>query len=940
MENKKLYPFQNADLPLNERVEDLVSRLTLEEKIQLMCQYQADIPRLGINKYKHGTEGAHGVAWLGEATVFPQNIGLSCTWNPDLMHKIGAAIGDEARVYYQKDPALNGLTIWAPTVDMERDPRWGRTEEAYGEDPYLTGRLSTELVKGMQGDDSFYLKTAATLKHFLGNNNEIHRGECSASIDPRNMREYYLKAFEPAFREGGAQSMMSAYNSVNGTPCNLNLDMNRIVKGEWGMDGFVVSDAGDVLGTVDDHRYLASYAEAVARSVKSGIDSITDDQDISLRALRDAIEQGMLAQSDLDRALKNTFRVRIRLGEFDAERNPYASVPESRLCSAEHAEISLQAARESIVLLKNDGALPLQKEKLGKISVLGPLASVAYTDWYSGTPAYRITPLQGIGQKLDSCEVSYHDGADRIRLRSAATGLYVGIDKANNGLLHATGTDASVAETFVRMDWGWGSTTLKALSNDRFVTESDLTLSASALETRGWFVKEAFGMENGADGMVSIKSWDGRLVGIDTEAKLMVCSDEANEARHQFVVEVVEDGIEQAVAAAASSDTAIVFVGNCPFINGKECVDRQDIVLPPDQEKLIREVAKANSNIIVVIIGSYPYALEWASEHVPGIIYSSHAGQELGNAMADVIFGEYNPAGRLSMTWYRSADQLPDLMDYDIIKGNRTYQYFEDEVQYPFGHGLSYTSFSYSDLRINRERIDTAGKLTVSIQIKNTGRTAGDEVVQLYVRSNRSRVKRPIKTLKGFTRIHLKPDQSKIVSFELPAAELAFWDVTREKYCVEDGLYTIMIGSTSTRIEDQVIVKVDGEVVPPRKLNQQPVSAILYDDYDNVVIDECTEGGNCIHNGDGDGWIAFYDVEFGNEASRIEARLANAGKKASIELRLGSKDGQLVGTCVVPSTGGAQAWTTVTASTAAFTGRHDVYLVMKGAMQLKSIRID
>ncbi len=300
MTKKYDFPFQNPDLPIDERVNDLVSRFTLEEKITLMHQFQPEIKRLGIKAHKQGTEAAHGIAWLGEATVFPQNIGLSHTWNRHLMKQIGEVIGDEARVFYQKDPDVNGLTLWAPTVDLERDPRWGRTEEAYGEDPTLVGELATELVKGMQGDHPEYLKTVATLKHFLGNNNEVDRGECSASIDPRNMHEYYLKAFEPVFIKGKAKSMMTAYNSINGTPALLHPYVKELVKEAWGMDGFIVSDAGDVLGIARDHKYYDNHAEGMADTIKSGIDSITDDKEESLEAIREALQQGLLVEADLD----------------------------------------------------------------------------------------------------------------------------------------------------------------------------------------------------------------------------------------------------------------------------------------------------------------------------------------------------------------------------------------------------------------------------------------------------------------------------------------------------------------------------------------------------------------------------------------------------------------------------------------------------------------
>lgn len=931
------YPFQNPDLPLEERVNDLVSRFTLDEKIELMCQYQAEIPRLGVQKYKHGTEGAHGVAWLGEATVFPQNTGLACTWNPELMREIGSVIAEEARVYYQRDRAINGLTIWAPTVDLERDPRWGRTEEAYGEDPHLTGELATELVKGMQGDHPFYYKTVATLKHFYGNNNEVDRGSASVSIDPRNKREYYLKAFEAPFREGKAGSMMTAYNGINGTPCNLNHEVNDIVKQEWGMDGFVVGDAGDVLGTVMDHHYVSSYAEAVAGSVKAGIDSITDDQDISFRALRDALEQGLLEEQDLDHAIRNSFRVRFRLGEFDPEeRNPYSHVPESKLCASEHAELSLRAARESIVLLKNDGLLPLQRDQLKSAAVIGPLANEAFTDWYSGTPPYRITPLQGVREKMQDRSVHFHTGLDQVRLRSAVSGQYVALSSEENGRLLANTAESTNAAVFERNDWGWGSVTLRLASSGKFVTETETGLHATADEARGWFVKEAFSFEALPDGSFMMKNWEGKPILLDEHGRLVVGGTE--DTGTPFVIETVLDGITEAVAAAASAETALVFVGNSPFINGKETIDRPDITLPPAQQALIQAVYEANPNTVVVIVGGYPFAVNWEQEHVPSILFTSHAGQELGHAVADVLYGDYNPGGRLNMTWYKSTEQLPDLMDYDIIKGKRTYQYFDGDVLYPFGHGLSYSRFHYSDLSLSQSEITAEGSVTVNVTVRNEGPLAGDEVVQLYVKADSSRVVRPLKTLKGFRRIHLSPGASETVSFELKAEDLAFWDVTRDRYCVEKGSYTIMAGPSSSQLPETAVLQVEGETIPPRTL-REPARAVNYDDYQGVFLDECREGGESIRLTGETGWIAFHDVDLGDASVTFQARVSGHIKGGEIVITTGSPDGPAAGSCKVLPTGGRQAWTTVQAELTGLTGRTDVFLTMKGEVQISWFRI-
>lgn len=931
------YPFQNPDLPLEERVNDLVSRFTLDEKIELMCQYQAEIPRLGVQKYKHGTEGAHGVAWLGEATVFPQNTGLACTWNPELMREIGSVIAEEARVYYQRDRAINGLTIWAPTVDLERDPRWGRTEEAYGEDPHLTGELATELVKGMQGDHPFYYKTVATLKHFYGNNNEVDRGSASVSIDPRNKREYYLKAFEAPFREGKAGSMMTAYNGINGTPCNLNHEVNDIVKQEWGMDGFVVGDAGDVLGTVMDHHYVSSYAEAVAGSVKAGIDSITDDQDISFRALRDALEQGLLEEQDLDHAIRNSFRVRFRLGEFDPEeRNPYSHVPESKLCASEHAELSLRAARESIVLLKNDGLLPLQRDQLKSAAVIGPLANEAFTDWYSGTPPYRITPLQGVQEKMQNRSVHFHTGLDQVRLRSAVSGQYVALSSEENGRLLASTAESTNAAVFERNDWGWGSVTLRLASSGKFVTETETGLHATADEARGWFVKEAFSFEASPDGSFMMKNWEGKPILLDEHGRLVVGGTE--DTGTPFVIETVQDGIAEAAKAAASAETALVFVGNSPFINGKETIDRPDITLPPAQQALIQAVYEANPNTVVVIVGGYPFAVNWEQEHVPSILFTSHAGQELGHAVADVLYGDYNPGGRLNMTWYKSTEQLPDLMDYDIIKGKRTYQYFDGDVLYPFGHGLSYARFHYSGLSLSQPKITAEGSLTVTVAVRNESQLAGDEVVQLYVKAGSSRVIRPLKSLKGFRRIHLAPGASETVSFELKAEDLAFWDVSRDRYCVEKGTYTLMAGPSSRQLPVTAALQVEGETIPPRTL-REPVRAVNYDDYQGVFLNECREGGESIRLTGETGWIAFHDVDLGNASVTFQARVSGHIKGGEIVITTGSPDGPAAGSCKVLPTGGRQAWTTVQAELTGLTGRTDVFLTMKGEVQISWFRI-
>lgn len=935
------YPFQQIDLPLNDRVQDLISRLTLDEKVSLIPQYQAAIERLGVGAYKHGTEAAHGISWLGKATSFPQPSGLACTWNPELMKEIGSAIGDEARAFYKKNPTVNGLTLWAPTVDMERDPRWGRTEEAYGEDPELTGQLSTSLVQGIQGDHPVYLKAVATLKHFLGNNNEIERGNCSASIDPRNMREYYLEAFKPAFQEGGAQSMMTAYNSVNGVPVILHPAVMDVVKGEWDMDGFIVSDAGDLFGIVKDHKYYESFAQSMAESIKNGIDSVTEETEETIKVLHEALDQGLLSEEDLDRALTNTFRVRFRLGEFDpAEGNPYTAIDDSVILSKKHAALSLEAAKQSIVLLKNDQAtLPLSKTELNKVAIIGPLGDEAFRDWYSGTLPYGVTPLQGVSKKLPGKQVTFESGADQIILTSAANGQAIGIT-GEDGRLAVQHDIAEHGELFQHTAWGWTSNTLKATSRGQYVTLSEAeTLTASADEIYGWFVKESLNIVPEAEGKVSLRTWNDKLISVNAEdGTLQVAEQVASADARLFKKNIVTNGLDAAVEAAKAAEVAVVFVGNHPLLNGKEEIDRPDIVLPEEQERLVKAVYEANPNTVVVIVGSYPISSTWIDENIPAVLYTSHSGQELGNAVAEVLFGDYSPSGKLNMTWFRSVEQLPELMDYDIIKGKRTYMYFDGKPLYPFGHGLSYAEVNYKNLNLSTKELQQDDTLNISVQVDNTGAVDGDEVVQLYVQALNSRVKRPIKQLKGFEKVSIAAGQSNTIEFALPVTELAFWDVTREQYCVENGEYAILIGRSSADIKLSSVVTVKGDIIPSRNLYNN-TKAENYDDYEGVYLDECKAGGASVHPVKEGAWIAFNDVLFDHGAVAIEA-LVSSAKGGSIEIRTGSAAGKLVGTVNIPSGGVLQQWSTLKGEVSVETGTSDVYVVFNGEVLLSRFQFN
>lgn len=929
------YPFQDHTLSLNDRVKDLISRFTLEEKIESMVQYQPAIERLGVSAYKHGTEAAHGMAWLGEATSFPQPIGLGCTWDVDLMKEVGAVIGDEARVFYQRNPEVNGLTLWAPTVDMERDPRWGRTEEAYGEDPLLTGELTAGLVRGMQGDHPTYYKSIATLKHFIGNNNEVNRGSCSASIDPRNMKEYYQAAFKPAFVKGGAKSMMTSYNSVNGTPTILLDDVKKVVKEEWNMDGFIVSDAGDLLGIVNDHHYYDNYKEAVAHSIKAGIDSITDEKEKSCQAIREALAEGLLTEQDLDTALFNTFRVRFKLGEFDpAELNPYANTPESKLMAPEHAELALRAAKESIVLLKNEGnVLPIQADKLQSVAVVGPLANIIYRDWYAGTLPYKVTILDAVQAKLDGKSVCFASGNDRVTLVKASTKQGFAVDPNNENKLKLV-EQGSALTVFELTNWDCGSYTLVNTDSNKFLTTADdKHLAANADEAFGWFVKEVIRLKKEKDQLYSIKSWNNKAIKLPQSIGDVMTVDEDAQSTtdDQLLIEQVNDGIAEAKELAASAEQAIVVVGNHPLINGKEEMDRPSLELAANQVRLIEEVLEVNPNTVVVIVGGYPFVLGDLANKIPAILYLSHAGQELGNAVADVLFGDYSPAGRLNMTWYACEEQLTELLDYDIMKSKRTYLYLEDKPLYPFGHGLSYASFLYSDLIVDTI-FNNRQHLTATVTVSNTSDIQSDEVVQLYVSVTGSRVKRPVKKLASFKRITLNAGETVTLTLPIHVDELKMWDVTRDRFVLEQANYTFLVGSTSEDIRCEKTVKLAGEVIPSRNLTEWTRTE-NYDQYKDVYLDESKEGMTCVRATGEYGSIMFEDIDLSFPHAQLQARVAGGETGGQIIVL---SVGREIGSIAIAASG-EQQWSDVIVPL--YEAGADLELVITGSVKVSRIKL-
>jgi beta-glucosidase len=757
--------------PLAARVDDLLARLTPAERLGLLHQYQPAIPRLGIAAFKTGTEALHGLAWLGEATVYPQAIGLATSWNPSLLTEVGAAVADEVASKADRN-------VWAPVVNPLRDPRWGRNEEGYSEDPWLTGVLATAYARGLA------YRTAPTLKHFLAYNNETDRDTTSSELTPRVLHEYDLPPFRIPIEAGAASAVMASYNLVNGRPAHLSPLINEELRRWTDEEVLVVGDAGAVSNIAGSQRYLPDHVAGFAAALLAGVDSFTEndtDPGPTLERLGAALHRGVLEPADIDRAARRVLTMRMRLGEFDVAQKPHdppnSHAPHGSPAPRRSAQAAPdEVARQAIVLLRNDaGHLPFD-QTVTTLAVLGPLADTVATDWYSGTLPYRVSARAGLAARVATL---YHDGTDRIALSSGGGGY----------------------GEYDVFDWGQGVVALRSTTTGKFLSGDDV-LTADSDGPGGWVVHETFRFVDRPDGTVALRHLaSGHYV---RPADKGLRADAAEP--HGFTVTLLDDGVQAAAALARTADAAVVVVGNHPMVNGRETEDRVDLALPAMHDALIRAVLAANPRTVLVISSSYPYAIEPAGPYPPTVLWSAHGGQEYGAALADVLFGATDPGGRLTQTWYRSAAELPDLLDYDVIGSDTTYLYYRGEPLFPFGHGLSYASFAYGPLTVGED-------LVATVEVTNTGTRPGDEVVQLYTRQRRSAVKRPLRQLRAFKKVHLEPGASTTVHLPIAVRDLGYWDATLGRFVVETAHHTVMVGRSCTDIRRTATVAVQGFVV-------------------------------------------------------------------------------------------------------------------------------
>jgi beta-glucosidase len=831
LQDKPLY--KDYNLPVKVRVADLLKRMTLEEKlIQMISRIDTAIPRLGIPRYHWGGEAGHCIIARANdaATIFPVGIAQAATWDRKINGAIGDAMSSEAWPRFRAKLDKSTLTFWAPVVEMARDPRWGRTEECYGEDPYLTAQLSLEFVRGIQGDHPKYLKGIAAPKHFALNNEEWCRHNGNSVVDEQLLREYYLKPYQSLVQEGKAEQIMAAYNRLNGVPCAGNKWLlTDVLRKDWGFDGTVVSDCNGIRDFYEGHKYSANVEEAIAAALNAGMD--IECGDCFKDHLADVVRKGMVSEAVIDSAVFRIMVSRFKLGLMDPEELvPFTKIPMSVVDGPVHRELARQAAREAIVLLRNEAnLLPLNRDKIKSVAVIGPNANVCQLGGYSGGCSKAVTPFDGLKNKLDSSRVKYVRGTDiKITLPVIPSDclLPTGGKPDEHGLKgeYFKEVDCQGEPFLVRtdsvVDFNFGrSAPIPELLKDYFSVRwtGKLIAPVSGSYYIGGEFDDAIRLY--IDGKKLIDRTNNRNKSSDAVKIELVKGKQYDlklEYNEQWYAAQVRlggapmnpDKFKEAVDAARNADVAVVVVGTDENVE-KEGVDRADLNLPGDQEDLVKAILQANPKTILVMQNGSAMAINWANQHVPAIVETWYNGEEGGNALADVIFGDYNPAGRLPLTFYQSADQLPSISDYDIRKG-RTYmypKYKNDKGQvvdvkplYPFGYGLSYTQFSYSNLKISPEYTNGNGSITVKVDVKNTGKLFGDEVVQVYVTDEKASVVRPVKQLAGFERISLHPNQTKTIEFEIPVKDLAFWDSDKKTFVVEPGKFNVMIGGSSEDI--------------------------------------------------------------------------------------------------------------------------------------------
>jgi beta-glucosidase len=838
-QNTEQPAYLNPALPAEQRAADLVHRMTVEEKVTQLVNQARAIPRLKVPDYDWWSEASHGIATNG-TTEFTGPIGLAATFDADAIHKMATVIGTEGRIKYVKglrdghSDIFEGLDFWAPNINIFRDPRWGRGQETFGEDPYLTGRLAVAFVTGMQGDDPKYYRVISTPKHYAVHSGpEPTRHTDDIKVSKHDELDTYLPAFRAAVTDGKAGSVMCAYNSVNGQPACVNeFLLQDQLRGKWGFKGYVVSDCGAIINIFQDHHFTKTQPEASALALQRGMDNecidfiakVKDDHDY--KPYFDAYKQGILKESEIDTALIRLFTARMKLGMFDPpEMVPYSKIDEKLLDSPEHRAMARAMANKAMVLLKNDGTLPLKKGPI-KIAVVGPLADQTryLLGNYTGIPTHTVSVLEGLKAEFPDAQITFVPGTQFLRNEGdPVPAAFFTTLEGQPGLKE----DFSMGDVF-----GGGKPTPLATRQVSVIDlkAEDIPEEASGkyplrVEWSGFLTPTETGTYNMGvriDGGFARLFVDGKPVAqlfsvggegtrtkvghlhLEQGKKVTIKFDYAQGTAGPTRVQMVWSKYDSkpnpdAVAAAKNADVVVAVLGITSELEGEEMQvseegfkggDRTSLDLPKPEEELLEAVATTGKPVVLVLAGGSALAVNWAKEHVNAILESWYAGEEGGAAIAETLSGKNNPAGRLPVTFYTGVEQLPPFGDY-AMQG-RTYRYFEGKPLYPFGYGLSYTTFSYSGLKLRKTMIKAGDPLAAEVTVKNTGKMEGDEVAQLYL-SFPKVPGAPIRALRAFKRVHLKPGESQKVLFELKDRDLSMVSEAGEPI-IADGQYSVSIG--------------------------------------------------------------------------------------------------------------------------------------------------
>ena len=926
------YRFLDEKLTFDERVDALLAELTLDEKLSLLTTHMNEVPRLGIKEFWIGAEVARGLVCRddknGEAptTVFPEPFGLAATFDRDVMKRMGEIAGIETRIYHDKGRA--SLCVWGPTVDLERDPRWGRTEEGYGEDPCLTGTMAAAYTLGMAGDDEKYRRVIPTLKHFYANNNEDTRINCNAGIPDRLKHEYYLRAFEKPVREGRAGSLMTSYNEVNGVEQIVSLELQKYCREQWGLL-FAVTDGADFIQNVQYHRRDFNHTEALAKIYNhNGADIMTDNEEIVRTAAREALDKGLITVGNIDRAIRGALKARFMLGEF-YKKTPFDNYSEKLLCSDEYYQAALEAAEKSVILLRNSRAvLPLSKES--KLAVIGYHADMNFRDWYTGLSPKTSTILDVLTAEVGRENIIYDNGNDIIALRSASSGFYFSVSE--DGTVKCDTPLINETCLFELFEWGNGAVSLRSKFNNRFLSDNGV-MKCTAVQPFGWYVKELFYLErNGSDCM--LKNWQKRFLYVNGSEELAVSPALHAPKSAALSIEIFSDGTERVRRLATEAHQTVVFCGNNPMINARETTDRKDLKLPEKQSRNLDAVIGMNPDTVLFLVSGYPYELE--KRHLATVMHICHAGPAMGAAVAEALFGDISPAGRCPVTWYKSMADLCDIEDYNLFRTRSTYLYFDGEPLFPFGYGLSYTAFRYKAIKTDKQSYTSGETVSVSFELENVGAMDGEEVVQLYASAPASLpLTKPKKQLVAFSRVFVPRGERVTVELSFRADDLSFWNMNKDSFDLFSGCYTLMAGASSADIRRTADIQINGSEYEGLDVSGT-VPATAAFDLVGAEFDADRELREYLLIND---WQSIVTFEFCRLKGyhNIEVTASNPG--SAVKLNFVTDDGRNVAEVEIPPTASLTEFVTVSAPAEPVDGVVTLRLTASGMVSLRSFRL-